>query len=95
MHHSILKWKPNGNKIEMEKVDIQNRRTAWSKTFRVVISKMEDGSYMANVPVLEHCFSFGETIDAVIVNVQEALEGVLETMEANGWPIPTKRFSLY
>jgi antitoxin HicB len=72
----------------MEKIDIQNRRTARSRTFRVVISKMEDGSYMANVPVLEHCFSFGETIDEVIVNIQEALEGVLETMEANGWPIP-------
>ncbi len=58
------------------------------RTFRVVITKQEDGGYMANIPSLTHCFSFGETIDEAMENLHEALEGVIETMEENGWVIP-------
>ncbi|MEP7268480.1 MAG: type II toxin-antitoxin system HicB family antitoxin [Saprospiraceae bacterium] len=64
-----------------------------SRTFRVVITKTEDG-YMANIPSLNHCMSFGESPDEAIHNLNEALEGVLETMKENDWPIPDDRNSL-
>jgi antitoxin HicB len=67
---------------------IQNKLNTSMRTFRVVITKQEDGGYMANIPSLTHCFSFGETIDEAMENLHEALEGVIETMEENGWAIP-------
>jgi antitoxin HicB len=67
---------------------IENKLNNSMRTFRVVISKQEDGGYMANIPSLTHCFSFGETIDEAMENLNEALEGVIETMEENGWAIP-------
>ena len=67
---------------------IQSNSKSDTKTFRVVISKETEGGFMANIPSLSHCFSFGETIDEALENLHEALEGVIETMEENGWEIP-------
>jgi antitoxin HicB len=58
-----------------------------NRIFKVIITKQEDGGYMANIPTLNHCFSFGETIEEAIENVKEALEGVLLVMEEKGVPI--------
>jgi len=59
-----------------------------SRNYKVHITKQEDGGYMANIPSLDHCFSFGETIEEAIENVREALEGVLMVMEEKGLAIP-------
>ncbi|UTA66789.1 type II toxin-antitoxin system HicB family antitoxin [Emticicia sp. 21SJ11W-3] len=59
-----------------------------SRNYKVHITKQEDGGYMANIPSLQHCFSFGETIEEAIEHVREALEGVLMVMEEKGLPIP-------
>ncbi|PLK44292.1 hypothetical protein C0V77_10890 [Emticicia sp. TH156] len=59
-----------------------------SRNYKVHITKQEDGGYMANIPSLQHCFSFGETIEEAIEHVKEALEGVLMVMEEKGLPIP-------
>lgn len=67
---------------------IQNEIMANLRTFRVVVSKVDEGGFMANIPSLSHCFSFGDTIDEAMDNLHEALEGVIETMEENGWTIP-------
>lgn len=45
---------------------------------KVLIHKAEEGGYWAEVPALRGCYSQGETVDEVIVNIKEALQGWLE-----------------
>ena len=66
---------------------IENTQNVRNRTFRVVISKTEDG-YMADIPSLKHCMSFGDTPEEAMENLHEALEGTLLTMQDLGWPIP-------
>jgi len=41
---------------------------------KVVIHK-EDGGYWAEVPALKGCFTQGETIDDIKINIKEAIDG--------------------
>lgn len=41
---------------------------------KVVIHK-EDGGYWAEVPALKGCFTQGETIDEIKINIKEAIDG--------------------
>lgn len=41
---------------------------------KVIIHK-EDGGYWAEVPALKGCFTQGDTIDDIKVNIKEAIEG--------------------
>ena len=59
-----------------------------NRTYRVVITKDDDGGYVADIPTLKHCVAYGETIEEVMTNINEALEGVLEVLEAEGLSIP-------
>ncbi len=52
-----------------------------NQTFRVVITRDEVGGYVADIPTLKHCVSYGETIEEAMINIKEALEGVLLVME--------------
>ena len=56
--------------------------------FRVLIEQDEDGHFVAEVPALPGCISQGRTRDEAIRNVQEAIEGYLESLKAHGEPIP-------
>ena len=47
----------------------------------VVIEQDEAGYYVAEVPALPGCYSQGETQEAAIDNIKEAIEGWLEVME--------------
>ncbi len=58
-----------------------------NRTFRVVIARDEVGGYVADIPTLKHCVSYGETIEEAMINIKEALEGVLLVMEEEGLPI--------
>ena len=44
---------------------------------KVILHEAEEGGYWAEVPSIEGCVSQGETLDAVIENVSEAVEGCL------------------
>ena len=59
-----------------------------NRTYRVVITNDDDGRYVADIPTLKHCVAYGETIEEVMTNINEALEGVLEVLEAEGLSIP-------
>ncbi len=63
-------------------------------TYRVIITKDSEGGYLADVPSLNHCISYGDTIEEAIENVKEAIDGVLETMVAHNLPIPNDENSL-
>ena len=63
-----------------------------TRTFRVVIDRTEeDDGYIANIPSLNSCFAFGDTIEEAMTNLQEALQAVLEVMQEYGEPIPDDR----
>ena len=49
-----------------------------------IVHKAEEGGFWAEVPALPGCYSQGETMDELMVNVREAVAGVLEVMREQG-----------
>jgi len=52
----------------------------------------DDGLWIADVPDLKYCSSHGDTPDEAIANIQDAIEGWLETARETGLPIPEPRY---
>ena len=44
---------------------------------KVVVHEAEEGGFWAEVPAIPGCASQGETLDELLRNVQEAIEGCL------------------
>ena len=53
-------------------------------TFTVVIHEEPTGGFWGEVPALPGCYSQGETVDELLVNLREAITGVLEVMNEEG-----------
>ena len=45
--------------------------------YAVVIHEEPQGGYWAEVPALPGCYSQGESVEELIVNVREAIAGIL------------------
>lgn len=58
------------------------------RDFKVLLEQDEDGMFIARVPELPGCVSNGRTKDDALKRVKEAIEGYLETLKAEGWPLP-------
>ena len=43
----------------------------------VIVHKAEEGGYWAEVPAIPGCATQGETMDTLIANIREAIEGCL------------------
>jgi len=56
--------------------------------YRVLIEQDEDGVFVAEVPSLPGCISQGDTREEAIKNIQEAMEGYLESLKVHDEPIP-------
>ena len=56
--------------------------------FIVLIKKDEDGVFIGTVPSIKGCYSYGDTIDELLVNVKEAIETHVEAfgLEVDGLP---------
>ena len=52
----------------------------------------EDGLWIADVPDLKYCSSHGDTPEEAIANIQDAIEGWLETARETGLPIPEAKY---
>ena len=50
------------------------------KEFYVVIERDEDGIYIGEVPQLRACYSQGETINQLMLNMREVIEMCLEEL---------------
>ena len=50
------------------------------KEFYVVIERDEDGIYIGEVPQLRACYSQGDTIDELMINMREVIEMCLEEL---------------
>ncbi len=46
---------------------------------KVVIHKAEEGGYWGEVPALKGCVTQGETFEEILINIQEAIKGWLES----------------
>jgi predicted RNase H-like HicB family nuclease len=56
----------------------------------VVVTRGEDGYYVAEIPVIPGCISQGKTRKEALTNIKEAAELCLESMEEEGWKLPTE-----
>ena len=56
--------------------------------YRVVLEQDEDGVYVASCPTLPGCVSEGKTRDEALVNIREAIELYIESLQKHGDAIP-------
>jgi predicted RNase H-like HicB family nuclease len=57
--------------------------------YTVVLEEEAEGVYHAFCPSLPGCHSEGDSIDAALANVREAIELYLESLAAHGEEIPS------
>lgn len=60
---------------------------------QVILYPGEDGYWVAEVPSLPGCISQGETKEQAIANIREAITVYVESLEADGLPVPTEHFN--
>ena len=58
--------------------------------FTVVVERDEDGLYIASVPLLQGCYTQGETYEEALQNIKDAIRLHLEARQALGEPIPVE-----
>ncbi len=56
--------------------------------FTVVVEKDEDGLYVASVPLLQGCYTQGETYEEALENIKDAIKLHIEARRALGERIP-------
>ena len=59
---------------------------------QVVISRGEDGYWVAECPSLPGCLSQGRTREDAIENIKQAIEGYVAALEEDGLPVPEDHF---
>ena len=56
--------------------------------YRILIEQDEDGVYVAECPSLPGCVSQGKTREDALKNIQDAMQGYLESLKKHHEPIP-------
>ena len=56
--------------------------------YAVVLSRDDEGNWLASVPAFPGCHTYGTTRKEALANAQEAVEGCIESLRASGDPIP-------
>lgn len=56
--------------------------------YKVLLIAEPEGGYTVKVPALEGCITYGEDIDQAKANACEAIELYIESLMADGLPIP-------
>ncbi len=64
-----------------------------TRRFRVILDPNELGGYTVTVPALLGCVSEGDTKEEALANIQEAIELYIESLQADGEPIPSEEGS--
>ena len=59
---------------------------------QVLIFPGEDGFWVAECPSLPGCVSQGETREAAIANIREAVEGYVLALQDDGLAVPEEHF---
>jgi predicted RNase H-like HicB family nuclease len=58
------------------------------RTYRVLLTPEPEGGFTVSVPALPGCTTYGESIDHALSMAKEAIELYVETLEAEGDPVP-------
>ncbi len=58
--------------------------------FKVLLEANESGGYTVSVPLLPGCISEGDTKVDAIANIREAIALYIESLQADGEPIPSE-----
>lgn len=56
------------------------------KIFTILVERDEDGVYVASVPELPGCHTQADSLDELQVNIKEAIEAYLESMQKEEIP---------
>ena len=59
---------------------------------QVFIHPGDEGFWVAECPSLPGCISQGETKEAAVANIREAIEGYVVTLAEDGLPVPDEHF---
>ncbi|MGG6265252.1 type II toxin-antitoxin system HicB family antitoxin [Leptolyngbya sp. AN03gr2] len=65
------------------------------QTRQVILSKDEDGVWIAECPSLKGCNSQGQTKEEALSNIKEAIAGYVAALEEDGLPIPEDPFEAF
>lgn len=57
-------------------------------TYRILLTQEPEGGYTVKVPALSGCITYGENIEHAMVMAKEAIELYVETLQAEGEPVP-------
>jgi predicted RNase H-like HicB family nuclease len=52
----------------------------------------EDGGYIADIPDLDSCSAFGETLELALEEVKKAKKAWIEAAHQSGKPVPSPRY---
>lgn len=64
------------------------------RTYTVILEPdLEEGGYTVTVPALPGCITQGETVEECLERAREAIEGFIESLKADGEPIPEETTS--
>lgn len=59
------------------------------KTYTIILEPdLEEGGYTVTVPALPGCITQGETVEECLERAKEAIEGFIESLKADGEPVP-------
>ena len=56
--------------------------------YRVTIEPDEDGVFVAECPSLPGCISQGQTREAAVANIRDAIQGYIASLEKHNEPVP-------
>ncbi len=59
---------------------------------QVIIYPGEDGYWVIECPSLPGCISQGETKEAALSNIKQAIQGYIAALEEDGLPVPEEHF---
>ncbi len=57
-------------------------------TYKILLTKEDEGGYMVTVPALAGCITQGDTIEEALAMGKEAIELYIEELQSRGEPIP-------
>lgn len=58
------------------------------RTYRVLLTPEPEGGFTVTVPALPGCITYGDSIDHSMAMAKEAIELYVETLKAEGDPVP-------
>ncbi len=60
-------------------------------TYKAIFEPQDEGGYTVTVPSLPGCISEGDSFDEALGNIREAMALYIESLAAEGRPIPRER----